>query len=74
MNDNNTEVPKDNPIDDNQGKTMKDDDKTISLEGAIKATMAFPQKKAKSNGEDDKIVPMDKINEENDELDRSHKA
>ena len=53
---------------------MKDDGKTISLGGAIKATMAFPHKKSKSNVEDDKIVPMDKINEELDELDRSQKA
>ena len=74
VNDNDTEARKENPIDDNQGKTLKDDGKTISLEGTTKATMTFPQKKEKSNVEDLKIVPMDKITEENDELDRSPKA
>ena len=64
VNNNDPEVPKENPIDDNQVKTMEDDGKTISLGGAIKATMAFPHKKAKSKLEEDKIVPMDKINED----------
>ena len=74
MNSNGPDVPKENPIEDNQVKTMKDDGKTVSLIGAIKTTMAFPHKKAKSNVEDDKIVPMDKINEELDEQERSQKA
>ena len=74
VNDNDTEARKENPIDDNQGKTLKDDGKTISLEGTTKATMTFPQKKEKINVEDDKIVPMDKINEELDGQERSQKA
>ena len=73
VNDNDPEVQKETPTD-NEGKTLEDDGKTISFGGAIKATMAFPHKKAKSILEDDKNAPMDKINEELDEQERSQKA
>ena len=66
-----SKVPEEILVEVEQGRKTKGDSKAMSIAGVMKATMAFPRMKSKSNLEEDKIIPMDKINEDFDEPERS---